>query len=232
MGLIQKYEAKKNFTQNEAWRIYKFAAWSEAFGWTILISALLIRNFRLSGRNIVLPIAGQIHGSLFIAYFIIVIAIYPSLGWKRIQSLFALLAGIPPYGSIIFEFYASRTRRYKMLSNNKVSLLITHKGNTIIMQPSKGIRWQLPTLSLEENETAIAGAKRLIETFFGLKMIPKKLDSYSTREHVVFTVDDAPSIFNLDLIEAANRTPYVEEFALCPIDEIENNLKTEIYYSK
>ena len=223
MGWLSNYEQRKKFTQKEAWKIYKIATWAEALGWTVLITGLLINHYSLPGKNIAIPIAGQIHGTLFIAYFVSVIAVYPSLEWKRINSLFALIAGIPPYGSLIFELYASRIQRVNELSNKSVSLYLSHKGNTIVMQPSKGLGWQLPTLNLKNNESTIEGANRLMKTFFDIKADPKLIPGHSSENHYIFMVDDPTPFFNIDLIQSAKRSPYVEEFAISDNDQFDIN---------
>ena len=52
----------------------------------------------LPGQRIAVPIAGQIHGMIFLGYFGILIAVYSSLGWPRKKFLLAVAAGVPPYG--------------------------------------------------------------------------------------------------------------------------------------
>jgi hypothetical protein len=37
--------------------------------------------------------------------------LYPSLGWSRLRGLAAILAGIPPYGTLVFEQWAAHKRR-------------------------------------------------------------------------------------------------------------------------
>ena len=87
------------------------AAFSEAVGWTLLITGITIRYFGLPGRDIAVPIAGQIHGTIFLIYFGVMAAIYGSLGWSRRKFLLAVLAGVPPYGSLIFEQWMARGYR-------------------------------------------------------------------------------------------------------------------------
>ena len=61
-------EATKPFTEREAWGLFRLAAFGEAFGWTILILGVAINRYNLTGAKYALPIAGQIHGSLFLIY--------------------------------------------------------------------------------------------------------------------------------------------------------------------
>jgi integral membrane protein len=110
LNLLSKLESTKPFTETEAWTLYKIVALSEAVGWTLLIVGILIRHFGLPGHDIAVPIAGQIHGTIFLIYFGVLVTIYSSLRWSRKKFLAAIVAGIPPYGSLAFEQWAARSR--------------------------------------------------------------------------------------------------------------------------
>ena len=111
LSLLSKLEANRPFTETEAWTLYRIVALSEAVGWTLLISGIFIRHFKLPGDRIAVPIAGQIHGTIFLIYFAVLITTYTSLYWSRKKFLLAILAGIPPYGTLVFEQWEARTRR-------------------------------------------------------------------------------------------------------------------------
>lgn len=113
LKFLSKLEASRPFTETEAWTLYRIVALSEAFGWTLLIAGILIRHFRLPGYSIAVPIAGQIHGTIFLIYFGVSITIYSSLSWSRKKFLMAIIAGIPPYGSLVFEQWEVRRRSAK-----------------------------------------------------------------------------------------------------------------------
>lgn len=111
LGFLRKLEATQPFTESEAWGLFRIAALSEAFGWTLLITGILINHYHLPGHHFAVPLAGQIHGTIFIAYFGILIAVYSSLEWSRQKFLLAVLAGIPPYGTLVFEQWTAHKRR-------------------------------------------------------------------------------------------------------------------------
>jgi integral membrane protein len=114
LSVLSKIEAIKPFTEREAWGLFRLAALAEAVGWTFLIAAVLIRHYKILGYKIVIPIAGQIHGTFFIIYFGILFITYTSLGWSRKKFLVAILAGIPPYGTLVFEQWNSIARRTRL----------------------------------------------------------------------------------------------------------------------
>ncbi len=48
---------------------------------------------------------------LFFSYALAAVGLYPSLGWSRRRASVALLASVPPYGSLLFEQWAFHVRQ-------------------------------------------------------------------------------------------------------------------------
>ncbi len=90
--------------------MYRLAAFGEACGWTLLISGILISKYLTPGNNTAVLLAGQTHGMLFLAYMAASLGLYPSLGWSRWRAVFALGFGVPPYGTLVFEWYTAHKR--------------------------------------------------------------------------------------------------------------------------
>ncbi|MGF7229373.1 MAG: DUF3817 domain-containing protein, partial [Candidatus Saccharibacteria bacterium] len=137
-SLLEKLESIRPFTPAEAWNLFRLAALAEAVGWTLLITGIAIQHYHLAGAGIAVPIAGQIHGTLFIGYFGVLIATYASLGWSRKRALTAIAAGVPPYGTLLFELWAARGRRIaEKASHRRVNVygIITHKKQVLLVQP-------------------------------------------------------------------------------------------------
>lgn len=111
LAFLDKLEAVKPFAEPDAWVAFKAAALAETFGWTLLICALLIRHYHWPGYSFAVPVAGQIHGIFFLAYFGVLIAMYTSLRWSRRKFLAGILVGVPPYGTLVFEQWAARVRQ-------------------------------------------------------------------------------------------------------------------------
>lgn len=107
---FNRFETVRPFTEYEAWLLFRVAAFGEAIGWTLLIGGIAIERFIIPGNNTAVLIAGQIHGMIFFGYLVAAVGLYPSLGWSRWRSLFALLFSVPPYGTLLFEMWASRQR--------------------------------------------------------------------------------------------------------------------------
>lgn len=91
------------FTDQEAWGIFRFFAILEAVGWTLLILAIAYRAAGLPQAESVVSFAGHIHGIGFGLYFIFVMLVARSMEWGATRIGLAVIAGMPPYGSLVFE---------------------------------------------------------------------------------------------------------------------------------
>ncbi len=212
---IDKLESKKQFTPSEAWKLFRLAALSEAIGWSILILGILIKYYNLPGHTIALPIAGQIHGMIFIAYFMILLLIYSSLQWNLTKVLISFCAGVIPYGSLLFEIVESKAR--KKLENNQISIsVIIHKNKTILaVQPSHGIEWALPTWTFSYTKNPKQKITQTIINVFGLKNEDCKLVLMHSNEqnNYVYRLVNSGSCVDCDLVQAAKLIPFVDELS-------------------
>lgn len=115
LSLLDKFEDSRPFTRDEAWLLFRLAAFAEAFGWTLLITGIALKKYAMHGNQAPVIIAGQFHGTLFIIYLAVSVVLYPSLRWRRWQAVLAVAASVPPYGSLVFEQWASRRQRKQQL---------------------------------------------------------------------------------------------------------------------
>jgi integral membrane protein len=133
---LKMFEATRPFSEAEAWGLFRIAALSEAVGWTLLIIGIGIERYHLPGHQFAVPIAGRIHGTIFIAYFGVLIAVYGSLRWSRGKFLVAILAGIPPYGTLVFEQWAAWSRSTKRRRIYLHSMTLTVVSNNLLSAAS------------------------------------------------------------------------------------------------
>jgi integral membrane protein len=111
LEFFQKVDNHQIFTDSEAWGLFKFTAIAEAFGWALLLYGIAADRFHLFASDWALPVGGSLHGMFFIAYLLIVVTAYSSLGWPRWKGLLALLMSIIPMGTLVFEMREAHTRR-------------------------------------------------------------------------------------------------------------------------
>lgn len=110
-SLWDKFENNKIFTEEEAWTLFKLSAIAEACGWTLLIIGIGLSDYVFPGNHAPVLVAGRVHGILFLLYALASVGLYPALRWSRKRAFVALLASIPPYGSLAFEIWAAHKRQ-------------------------------------------------------------------------------------------------------------------------
>lgn len=125
MQWFTRFEAARPFTEEEAWLLFRIAAFGEAVGWTLLITGILIKHYLTPGNDTAVLIAGQIHGMIFFAYLIAALGLYPSLGWSRWRAIVSLLASVPPYGTLAVEQWAAHKRHAHGFKSYQHYLLYT-----------------------------------------------------------------------------------------------------------
>ena len=114
---LKAFERNRIFSEREAWMLFRLGAIAEACGWTLLIAGIGLQRYIMPGSRAPVLIAGQIHGMLFFLYAVAAAGLYPNLGWSRLRALVALLASVPPYGSLLFEMWANYQRRTTYFRN-------------------------------------------------------------------------------------------------------------------
>ena len=91
-------------------RVFRAVAIAEALSWTGLLNGMLFK-YVLSDNEIGVKIFGPIHGGIFVAYVLTVLAVRKPLRWSLPVTLAALAASIPPLFTWFFELWAQRTGR-------------------------------------------------------------------------------------------------------------------------
>ncbi|WP_336662806.1 DUF3817 domain-containing protein [Leucobacter sp. USHLN154] len=80
--------------------LFRSFAVAEMFTWAGLITALILRTFDVA--NLV-PIAGGIHGFVFLCYSATTIFVWVNQGWRLRLGLTGLLLAIVPFATVPFE---------------------------------------------------------------------------------------------------------------------------------
>jgi integral membrane protein len=113
-----KYDVLNDiFTDKEAWTLFKLVAFLETFGWTLLIVGILFSHYKWTGYAYVLPIAGSVHGVLYLFYLFIVLFTHRSMGWGIWRFVIAEAVSNLPFGALVFELFIAQNRRRKNLHN-------------------------------------------------------------------------------------------------------------------
>lgn len=89
---------------------FRLLALAEALSWTGLLIGMFFKYVAV-GNDIGVKIFGPIHGAIFVAYLLVCLLVRSRLRWDGRTTFLALLASIPPFGTIVFERWALRTDR-------------------------------------------------------------------------------------------------------------------------
>lgn len=89
---------------------FRLLALAEAVSWAGLLIGMFFKYVAV-GNDIGVSIFGPIHGGIFIAYVLAALLVRGPLRWDRRTLVLALVASIPPFGTIVFERWAARTGR-------------------------------------------------------------------------------------------------------------------------
>lgn len=88
-------------------RTFRFVARAEAVSWAVLLVCMffkwVVQDDPHAGIEGGVPIAGAVHGAIFVAYVVTCLAAWRQLRWSMTRTLLALAAGVPPFFTVLFE---------------------------------------------------------------------------------------------------------------------------------
>ncbi len=216
LTFLKTTDTWKLFGEKEAWNLFKYSAFSEAFGWTLLIYGILAGHYNLWAGAAALPLGGSVHGILFLAYLFIIISGYSSLGWTRGRAIVGVFMSIVPYGTLGFEIWAAGKRRAQQLGAFRhitVRAIILREHKVLALQLSTSPHYVLPGGELQVGETGAQALSRILQALTGFE--PKFDPSPSLREtgtglELLFTIANTAK-FDSDIVAKIRQQPLVEE---------------------
>jgi integral membrane protein len=91
-------------------RAFRAIAILEAASWLGLLVGMFFK-YGPTGNAIGVEVLGPIHGAVFIAYLAVALLCIRPLRWGPWTSMAALVASVPPFATLLFEWWAQRTGR-------------------------------------------------------------------------------------------------------------------------
>ena len=91
-------------------RLFLLVATVEALSWLGLLIGMYVKYFTDGGERGV-QVFGPIHGGVFVAYVVLTLLVSRTLRWPAWVTLVALACSIPPFFTLLFEWWAVRTGR-------------------------------------------------------------------------------------------------------------------------
>lgn len=94
---------------------FRAVAIAEAVTWAGLLVGMVVKYLVIE-NEVGVKVFGPVHGAVFVAYVLVTLLVARPLRWTPGVTLLALVASVPPFGSIVFERWARRTGRLGELS--------------------------------------------------------------------------------------------------------------------
>lgn len=105
------YDKMHLFTDQEAWGVYRFAAFVEAGIWGFFILTIIYAGFGWPQAESVVAFGRSVWGMAYAVYVIFILLVARSMEWRIGRVSLAMVAGIPPFGSLVFERLMGRHRK-------------------------------------------------------------------------------------------------------------------------
>ena len=101
-------DATTNRPRRAGWgRIFAVVALVEAFTWAGLLVGMFLK-YVTETTTAVVSVFGALHGAAFVAYSLVALITWWRLRWSAPVGIVALVAGVPPLGTLAFEVWVAR----------------------------------------------------------------------------------------------------------------------------
>ena len=91
-------------------RLFLLVASLEALSWLGLLIGMYVKYVAEGGERGV-QVFGPIHGALFVTYVVLALLVARRLRWSLKLTLVALACSVPPFATLVFEWWAVRSGR-------------------------------------------------------------------------------------------------------------------------
>ncbi|MDY3049130.1 MAG: DUF3817 domain-containing protein [Rothia sp. (in: high G+C Gram-positive bacteria)] len=85
--------------------LFRIFATAEMITWALLITALILRA---TGVTNLVPIAGGIHGFVFLSYCVVTVFTWVNQQWKAPVGVAGLLLSVIPFATVPFEIFLEK----------------------------------------------------------------------------------------------------------------------------
>jgi len=90
--------------------LFKVVAVAEALSWAGLLFGMYLKHVA-GTTELGVQVFGPIHGGIFMAYVALTLLLARGLRWTPWATLLGLACSVPPFATVAFELWASRTGR-------------------------------------------------------------------------------------------------------------------------
>ena len=96
--------------------VFKAVAIAEALTWAGLLVGMYLKHVA-GTTELGVQVFGSLHGGIFLAYVALVLVLARTLRWSPWVTLAGLASSVPPFATLVFEVWASRTGRLDVPSS-------------------------------------------------------------------------------------------------------------------
>ncbi|MFW0790028.1 DUF3817 domain-containing protein [Gordonia sp. CPCC 205333] len=95
---------------------FRFVAIAEAITWLALLIAMFFKW--VLGHEEAVAIPGMVHAVVFVVFCVVALLTAWQLKWNLKVTALALVSSIPPFGTLVFEWWAARNGHLAELSTD------------------------------------------------------------------------------------------------------------------
>ena len=90
--------------------LFRAVAAAEALTWVGLLAGMYVK-YVPETSELGVQVFGPIHGAVFVLYVAVALLTARQLRWSPGTALLALAASVPPFATVVFEWWARRSGR-------------------------------------------------------------------------------------------------------------------------
>ena len=91
-------------------RLFVAVAIAEALSWAGLLAGMYVKYFTDAGE-LGVKVFGPLHGGIFVLYVVLALVLARLHRWSLGTTFLALACSVPPFATLAFELWATRTGR-------------------------------------------------------------------------------------------------------------------------
>lgn len=88
-------------------RLFRIVAVAEAITWALLLLGMFLK-YVTETTELGVRIFGMVHGVVFVAYVVVAVLVAIDQRWGPARGLLALVAAIPPFATLVLEWWVER----------------------------------------------------------------------------------------------------------------------------
>lgn len=98
---------------------FRLVAVLEALTWLGLLVGMYFKHLHPGGAEVGVKVFGPLHGVVFMLFLAVAVLTALALNWSWKVLALALVSSVPPFGTVVFEWWAARNGHLAELSERR-----------------------------------------------------------------------------------------------------------------